>query len=88
MRFAWGKSNSSALTLASSLLTASGDATTVAMALELDVSGYIVKPATPEKLRTVIAKARTPGDPASIFRNIRSSPYLASAALRAYAPRT
>lgn len=40
------------------LLTASGDASTVAMALELDVHGYIVKPATPEKLRTAIAKAR------------------------------
>ena len=40
------------------LLTASGDATTVAMAMELDVNGYLVKPATPEKLRTAIAKAR------------------------------
>jgi two-component system chemotaxis response regulator CheY len=40
------------------LLTASGDATTVAMAMELDVHGYIVKPATPEKLRVAISKAR------------------------------
>jgi CheY-like chemotaxis protein len=40
------------------LLTASSDATTVVLALELDVSGYLVKPATPDKLRTVIAKAR------------------------------
>ena len=40
------------------LLTASGDAATVTMAMELDVHGYIVKPATPEKLRTAISKAR------------------------------
>jgi len=40
------------------LVTASGAAETVAMAAELDVSGYLVKPATPDKLRTAIAKAR------------------------------
>jgi len=40
------------------LLTASADASTVAVAAELDVNGYLVKPATPEKLRTAIAKAR------------------------------
>jgi two-component system chemotaxis response regulator CheY len=40
------------------LVTASGAAETVAMAAELDVSGYLVKPATPEKLRTAITKAR------------------------------
>jgi CheY-like chemotaxis protein len=43
------------------LLTASADAATVAMAAELDVSGYLVKPATPDKLRTSIAKARARG---------------------------
>jgi CheY-like chemotaxis protein len=41
------------------LLTASGDSTVVAMAAELDVSGYIVKPATPEKLQSAIIKARS-----------------------------
>jgi CheY-like chemotaxis protein len=40
------------------LLTSSGDAAVVAMAAELDVSGYIVKPATPEKLQSAIVKAR------------------------------
>ena len=40
------------------LLTASGDAATVAAAAELDVSGYLVKPATPEKLQSAISKAR------------------------------
>jgi DNA-binding NarL/FixJ family response regulator len=41
------------------LLTSSGDAATVAAAAELDVSGYLVKPATAEKLRLCIAKARS-----------------------------
>ena len=40
------------------LLTASSDPTTVAMALELDVNGYLVKPVTPEKLKASITKAR------------------------------
>jgi len=40
------------------LLTASGDAATVAAAAELDVSGYLVKPATPERLQSAISKAR------------------------------
>jgi two-component system chemotaxis response regulator CheY len=40
------------------LLTASGDPITVALALELDVNGYLVKPATPDKLRQAISKAR------------------------------
>jgi CheY-like chemotaxis protein len=40
------------------LLTASGSPDTVVMAAELDVSGYLVKPVTPAKLRTAIAKAR------------------------------
>lgn len=40
------------------LVTATGDTTVVATAAELDVSGYIVKPATPEKLQSAIAKAR------------------------------
>jgi two-component system chemotaxis response regulator CheY len=43
------------------LLTSSGDAATVAAAAELDVSGYLVKPATPEKLRSAISKARLRG---------------------------
>ena len=41
------------------LLTASGDAATVSVAAQLDVSGYVVKPATPDKLRAAIVKART-----------------------------
>lgn len=40
------------------LLTASSDPTTVAMAMELDVNGYLVKPVTPDKLRVSISKAR------------------------------
>jgi CheY-like chemotaxis protein len=43
------------------LLTASGDAAVVSVALELDVSGYIVKPATPPKLQAAITKARARG---------------------------
>lgn len=41
------------------LLTSSGDAAVVAMAAELEVSGYIVKPATAEKLQSAIVKARS-----------------------------
>ncbi len=40
------------------LLTASSDPTTVAMAMELDVNGYLVKPVTSDKLRVAISKAR------------------------------
>lgn len=40
------------------LLTASGEHENVAVAGSLDVSGYIVKPATAEKLRTAIVKGR------------------------------
>jgi CheY-like chemotaxis protein len=40
------------------LLTSSGEPRVVAMAAELDVSGYLVKPVTPEKLYAAIAKAR------------------------------
>lgn len=41
------------------LLTSFGDAATVAAAAELDVSGYLVKPATPDKLQSAIVKARS-----------------------------
>jgi DNA-binding NarL/FixJ family response regulator len=41
------------------LLTSASDADTVVMAAELDVSGYLIKPATPDKLRTAITKARS-----------------------------
>ena len=40
------------------LVTATGDPSVVATAAELDVSGYVVKPATPKKLQSAIAKAR------------------------------
>ena len=40
------------------LLTASGAPETVSIAAQLDVSGYLRKPATPDKIRTAIAKAR------------------------------
>jgi DNA-binding NarL/FixJ family response regulator len=40
------------------LLTASGQEDTVAIAARLDVSGYLVKPVTPQKLKTAIEKAR------------------------------
>jgi CheY-like chemotaxis protein len=40
------------------LLTASGDHETVALAARLDVSGYLVKPVTPPKLRTSISQGR------------------------------
>lgn len=40
------------------LLTASGDHDTVATAARLDVSGYLVKPVTPQKLRTAISQGR------------------------------
>lgn len=40
------------------LLTASGEPKVVATAVDLDVSAYLVKPVTPDKLRATIAKAR------------------------------
>jgi len=40
------------------LLTASGDHETVGTAARLDVSGYLIKPVTPQKLRTAISAAR------------------------------
>lgn len=40
------------------LLTASGEPETVAVAAQLDVSGYLVKPVTPQKLRTAISQGR------------------------------
>lgn len=40
------------------LLTASGDHETVGLAARLDVSGYLIKPVTPQKLRTAITAAR------------------------------
>jgi DNA-binding NarL/FixJ family response regulator len=40
------------------LLTASGDTEVVGTAARLDVSGYLVKPVTPDKLKTTIIKAR------------------------------
>jgi CheY-like chemotaxis protein len=40
------------------LLTASGDHETVGLAGRLDVSGYLIKPVTPQKLRTAIAQGR------------------------------
>jgi CheY-like chemotaxis protein len=40
------------------LLTSSGAPQTVTIAAELDVNGYLVKPATPDKLKASIAKAR------------------------------
>jgi CheY-like chemotaxis protein len=40
------------------LLTASGDHETVATAARLDVSGYLVKPVTPQKLRAAISQGR------------------------------
>ena len=40
------------------LVTASGDTEIVATAARLDVSGYLVKPVTPDKLKTTILKAR------------------------------
>jgi response regulator of citrate/malate metabolism len=40
------------------LLTASGDHDTVATAARLDVSGYLVKPVTPQKLRAAISQGR------------------------------
>lgn len=41
------------------LVTASGDHEVVGMAARLDVSGYLVKPVTPDKLKAAILKART-----------------------------
>ncbi len=40
------------------LLTADGDHETVAVAARLDVSGYLIKPVTPQKLRTAIVAGR------------------------------
>lgn len=40
------------------LLTASGDHETVELARRLDVSGYLIKPVTPQKLRTAISQGR------------------------------
>lgn len=40
------------------LVTASGDHETVALAARLDVSGYLIKPVTPQKLRASIAAGR------------------------------
>ncbi|MGE3334537.1 MAG: response regulator [Rhodospirillaceae bacterium] len=40
------------------LVTASGDHDTVATAARLDVSGYLVKPVTPLKLRAAISQGR------------------------------
>ena len=40
------------------LLTASGDHEVVGTAARLDVSGYLVKPVTPDKLKAAILKAR------------------------------
>jgi DNA-binding NarL/FixJ family response regulator len=40
------------------LLTASGDHETVGLAARLDVSGYLIKPVTPQKLRTAIVQGR------------------------------
>ncbi|MGE4064227.1 MAG: response regulator [Rhodospirillaceae bacterium] len=40
------------------LLTASGEHDTVAVAAQLDVSGYLVKPVTPQKLRAAITQGR------------------------------
>lgn len=40
------------------LLTASSDHETVGLAARLDVSGYLVKPVTPAKLKTAIAQGR------------------------------
>ena len=40
------------------LLTASGEPKVVATAVDLDVSAYLVKPVTPDKLRATIAIAR------------------------------
>ena len=40
------------------LLTASGDPDTVSVAAQLDVSGYLVKPVTPQKLRAAISQGR------------------------------
>lgn len=41
------------------LLTGSGDPEVVQVAADLDVNGYLVKPATPDKLRTAIVKGRS-----------------------------
>jgi CheY-like chemotaxis protein len=41
------------------LVTGSADTGTVKAAADLDVSGYLVKPPTPEKLRAAITKARS-----------------------------
>ncbi|MBX7199765.1 MAG: response regulator [Rhodospirillaceae bacterium] len=43
------------------LVTASGDHEVVGMAARLDVSGYLVKPVTPDKLKATILKARHRG---------------------------
>ena len=40
------------------LLTAAGDHETVALAGRLDVSGYLIKPVTPQKLRAAIVQGR------------------------------
>jgi two-component system, chemotaxis family, chemotaxis protein CheY len=40
------------------LLTASGESEVVTTAAQLDVNAYLIKPVTPEKLKTAIAKAR------------------------------
>lgn len=40
------------------LLTAASDPETVGLAVQLDVSGYLVKPVTPQKLRAAISQAR------------------------------
>ena len=40
------------------LVTASGDHEVVGIAARLDVSGYLVKPVTPDKLKAAILKAR------------------------------
>ncbi|MCB2107917.1 MAG: response regulator [Rhodobacteraceae bacterium] len=41
------------------LLTSSSDTETVKVAAKLDVNAYLIKPVTPEKLSTAIAKARS-----------------------------
>ena len=41
------------------LVTSSGAPQTVTIAAELDISGYLVKPVTPDKLKTAITKARS-----------------------------
>jgi len=53
------------------LVTGSADAAIVSAAAELDVGGYLVKPATPEKLATAITKARSRHFPVNIEKYAR-----------------